>query len=74
MKPELPEWRVLAQSGWVRDKFLRYNPEDVAEIDDMDVILQIKDWYFPASQPHNLFEEAYCSLMREAAEKKIYNF
>ena len=72
-KPELPEWRVLAQSGWVRAKFLRYNPEDVEELDDFEMLMKLKDWYFPSSQPQNLFEETYCVLMREAADKKLYN-
>ena len=72
-KPERPEWRTLADSGYVRIKFLRFTPEDVAEIDDIDRLMKICDWYFPASQPQNLFEATYIDLVREAAEAKLYN-
>ena len=71
-KPTLPEWRALAQSGWVQQKFLRYNPEDVEEIDDIDFLLQLQRWYFPASQPRNLFEETYLKLMLDAVNAKLY--
>ena len=71
-KPTLPEWRKLAESGWIQPKYLRYNPDDVAEIDDIDMLLQLQKWYFPASQPRNLFEQTYLKLMLDAVETKLY--
>lgn len=71
-KNERPHWRLLQQSGYVREKYLRYTPEDVAEIDDIDTLINIREWYFPASQPRNLFEQTYIDLVREAAEEKLY--
>ena len=71
-QPRKPEWRVLAESGEVRAKFLRYNPDDVAEIDDLDFLDKLRDWYFPSSQPHNAYEFAYCELMREAVDNRQY--
>ena len=67
-----PEWQVLQESGWVRAKFLRYTPEDVKEIDDYDTLMTIRDLYFPASQPHNVFELTYCELVRDAIDAKLY--
>ena len=67
-----PEWRVLMESGWVRSKFLRYTPEDVEEIEDYDSLMCIRNFYFPASQPHNLFEITYCELIRDAIDAKLY--
>ena len=71
-KTNLPEWRALRDSGYVREKFLLYTPEDVEEIDDIDFLLKIREWYFPASQPRNLFEETYIKLVWEMADKKLY--
>ena len=71
-KPTLPEWRALADSGWVQTKYLRYNPEDIEEIDDIDMLLQLQKWYFPSSQPRNLFEETYLKLVLEAVNAKLY--
>ena len=67
-----PEWRVLMESGWVRPKFLRYTPEDVEEIEEYDTLMTLRDLYFPASQPQNLFEMTYCTLLREAIDAKLY--
>ena len=66
-----PEWVVLKESGRVREKFFAYTPDDVAEIDDKNTLLHIKELYFPSSQPHNAFEEAYCEIMREAVDDKL---
>ena len=66
------EWRALAESGQIRPKFLRYNPEDVAELDDLDSLNQLRDWYTPASQPRNYHEWAYCTLMVDAVNDRVY--
>lgn len=71
-KPYRPEWRLLAESGYVRQKFLRYNPDDVAEIDDMDTLEHLRDLYTPASQPHNFYEHAYIELVIDAINDRLY--
>ena len=71
-EPARPEWRVLAESGRIRSKFLNWTPEDVAEIDDLDSLEQLRVWYTPASQPQNVFEEAYFELMIDAVNTRLY--
>jgi len=66
-----PEWAFLRDSGRVRHKFLGYDPRDVAVMDDKDFLETMKEWYFPASQPRNWYEEAYCLIMREAITSRI---
>ena len=70
-KDEEVSWRWLAERG-VRAKFLRYNPEDIDEIDDMDTLLVLKNFYSPSSQPYNIYEHSYCVLIRDAVERKMY--
>ena len=67
-----PEWRLLAESGYVREKFLRFTPEDAEEIDDWDMLLRLRELYTPASQPRNLYEHAYVQLVAEAVDGKMY--
>ena len=67
-----PEWRLLAESGQVREKFLRFTPEDAEEIDDIDSLLHLRELYFPSSQPRNYYEVAYMQLVREALEARLY--
>ena len=67
-----PYWRVLAESGFVRQKYLRYTPEDVAEIDCIDMLDTLREWYFPASQPHNDFEADYLQLVLDAVNNRLY--
>ena len=64
-------WRWLTERN-VREKFLRYNPEDIEEIGDIDFLLMLKDFYSPSSQPLSIYEYAYCQLMTEALERKMY--
>ena len=66
------EWRLLAESGYVRQKFLNYTPEDVEEIDDEHTLLLLEKWYFPASQPQNIYEETYVSIMLDAVRNKLH--
>ena len=67
-----PEWQLLANSGHVREKFLRITPEDVKEIDDWDSLMKLRELYTPASQPRNLFEHAYVQLVAEAVDCQMY--
>ena len=67
-----PEWRLLAESGYVREKFLRFTPEDAEEIDDLDTLLRLRELYTPASQPRNLYEHAYVQLVAEAVDSRMY--
>ena len=67
-----PEWRVLAESGRVREKFLTYSPEDVKEIDDIDFLTELRGYYTPYSQPRNPIEAAYLDLVVEAIDCQLY--
>lgn len=69
---EEPEWRILACSGQIRAKYLRYDPDDVMEIDDIEMLEKLRNWYTPSSQPHNYYEEAYFDLMIDAVNARIY--
>lgn len=64
-------WRHLADQGFIREKFLSYVPEDIGQITDYDFLMFLRSCYFPASQPRNRFEAAYCDLMLECIEKQI---
>ena len=70
---EKPEWRVLAESGQVRAKYLQYTPEDISEIDDLDTLLWLHKCYHPASQPVTFIEHAYVDLMAEAIDTRLYH-
>ena len=67
-----PEWRLLAESGYVREKFLNFTPEDAEEIDDIDSLIHLRELYFPSSQPRNHYEAVYIQLVREALEARLY--
>ena len=69
---EQVSWRWLAERG-VRPKFLRYNPDDVKEIDDMETLWGIRNFYLPSSQPQNIYEHSYCEMMVSLLDEKMYN-
>ena len=69
--PELVEAQFLAKSGDIRDKFLNYTPEDVAEEEDEEFLEKMWELYFPAGQPHNRYEEAYLQLMRDVIDSRL---
>ena len=71
VSPELVEAQVLAESGDIREKFLNYSPEDVAEEDDVEWLERLWELYFPAGQPHNKYEEAYLQLMRDVIDSRL---
>ena len=68
-----PEWKVLVESDLVRDKFLRWTPEDIIEIDDLDTLENLRALYSPFSQPINPFETAYLEIIIGAINKRLYH-
>ena len=62
----------MKESGRVQPKFLHWTPEDVEEIDDLDTLMWLREKYTPFSQPQNVFEETYLSLMLEAVNNRLY--
>lgn len=66
------DWKLLAESGYVRRKFLRWTPEDVAEIDDLDKLEELRTLYTPYSQPQNYLESAYLQLIVDAVNDRLY--
>lgn len=71
-EPRIPEWKVLADTGYVRRKFLRWTPEDVEEMDDLETLEMLRSYYTPASQPQNHFEAAYCQCIIDAVNDRLY--
>ena len=69
---EKADWHYLRDCGWVRHKFLRYDPDDAEEIHDLDLLTQMLTLYNPQSQPINVFEQSYIDIMREAIEKRLH--
>ena len=68
------EWRWLRDSGNVREKFLRYNPEDVEQLNNIDSLQDMCMCYDPllhSSQPQNLYEETYLKIMLTAAQNRL---
>ena len=66
-----PEWKVLAESGQVREKYLEYDPVNVALIGDKDLLFSLRDLYNPASQPRSLIELSYLEFVVEAIEARL---
>ena len=66
-----PEWKVLADTGYIRIKFLHWTPEDVSNMNDRRVLNAIEQYYTPSSQAQNFFEDAYFSLMRDAVKARL---
>ena len=67
----LPSWQELADSGLVDEKYLQYSPEDVEKINDIKLLLQLQKWYFPFTQPRNIFEARYIMLVFDAVNNKL---
>ena len=68
------EWRWLRDSGHVREKYLRFNPEDIEELDDIDLLQDMCHWYNPLlhpSQPTNIYEAFYLELMLNAVHERL---
>ena len=62
---------LLADSGVVRPKLLRLRPESILEMEDVCYLNELSELYFPASQPWNIIEEAFLSLMRDLIKFRI---
>ena len=68
------EWRWLRDSGHVREKYLRFNPEDIEVLDDMDLLKDMCRLYNPllhSSQPTNFYEASYIELMLNAIHERL---
>ena len=64
-------WTLLCETGQIREKFLRYVPEDIPSIKDYETLMWLRLCYSPDSQPHTHLEHAYCRLMVEIIEKQL---
>ena len=72
--PVEAEWRWLRDSGHVRKKYLLFNPEDIEEFDDIDLLKDMCHWYNPLlhpSQPTNIYEASYLELMLNAVHERL---
>ena len=58
-------------SNYVRPKFLNHKPEWILEETDLHYLKDIYELYFPSSQPLDIFEEAFLSLMRDIITFRI---
>ena len=65
------EANLLADSGFVRAKFLLLRPETILEMEDVCYLRELYELYFPPSQPWNIIEEAFLSLMRDLMKFRI---
>ena len=72
VSPCLIEAQFYAESGDVREKFLRNSPEDVAEMTDIPTLEKLWELYFPFSQPRNAMEEGYLALMRDCIDARLH--
>ena len=70
-EPREPEWRVLANTGYIRQKYLHWSPEDVREETDLESLITFRNYYCPSSQPRNAFETAYFALMVDAVNARL---
>lgn len=55
----------------VRSKFTNHRPEWVLDMTDLEELRHLNELYFPSSQPLNIFEEAFLSLMRDIIKFRI---
>ena len=58
-------------ADYVRPKFTNHKPEWILEVTDLDYLKELRELYFPSSQPLNIFEEAFLSLMRDIIAFRI---
>ena len=68
---DFEEAKRLAKSGRIRQKFLWYSVEDIFEIDCVESLAHISDRYNPCSQPHNIYEFAYCELILRCIRRRL---
>lgn len=65
------EARHLTESGFVREKYLRFCPMDVWEECDRLFLEHLSHLYNPASQPRTFEEGAYLALMETAIRHRL---
>ena len=58
-------------ADYVRPKFTNHKPEWILEMKDFSYLKNLYELYFPSSQPLNIFEEAFLSLMRDIIAFRI---
>ena len=58
-------------ADYVRPKFTNHKPEWILEVLDLDYLKDLYELYFPSSQPLNIFEEPFLSLMRDIITFRI---
>ena len=68
---EMPLWLILRKRGKVQVKFLRYNPEDIKEIDCIESLKTLNGLYSPSSQPMCDEEDFYIRLMQNAIFERL---
>lgn len=65
-----PYWRNLRHK--IHTRFLKYTPEDIAEIDDPRTLERIfKQYFFKSAKPSSTAEYLYCSAMMHALCTKL---
>ena len=58
-------------ADYVRPKFANHKPEWILEVTDLDYLKELRELYFPSSQPLDIFEEAFLSLMQDIIKFRI---
>ena len=67
-------WTFLKDSGLVRQKYLSYNPEDIEELEDLDVLEWLYEKYrFSPSQPQTIEECTYLALMSSCIGARLHS-
>ena len=65
-------WTFLRDSGLVRQKYLSYNPEDIEEIEDLNVLAWLySKYHLPPSQPQTIEESTYLALMSVTIRERL---
>ena len=65
-------WTFLRDSGLVRQKYLSYNPEDIEEIEDLNVLTWLySKYHLPPSQPQTIEEGTYLALMSVTIRERL---
>ena len=67
-------WTFLKDTGLVREKYLTYNPEDIEEIEDLNVLEWLyAKYHLPPGQPQTIEEYTYLALMSSCIGARLHN-
>ena len=59
-----PLWRQYREAGLIRQKYCHYTPEDVEELDNIELLKNLyRNYFLPSSQPRTQEEWLYFSEM-----------